>query len=960
MVDEPPNIAGRRPGQTGLNLAWRHPPPLNPRPFLPPPQVSSAPFPLLRLAPPNQREGERAPPQPGPGHHNNKNQHDDVPGVGCCASRWRRRPRCRLERRHNSSVAARVTRRSTAPKMVRRGALPLALLAVLATLTAVAGQGKPVTDNGSGGGAGPAKFTPKDAFYIDCGGTAAADTKDGKSFKTDAEANSLLSARDNIKVADDKADVPSHLYRSARVFKEEAVYSFPLTAPGWHFIRLYFFPIKSGEADLAAATFDVSTAVNVLLHGFTPEEKAVMKEYIVNATENKLELKFTPQSGAAFINAIEVVNAPDELISKTALTVSPLAETSGLSEAAYQVVCRLNVGGPPIGPVNDTLGRQWEDDRQYLNPKEAGAEVSVPTSAIKYPDAFPATKLVAPTAVYATARHMAESGVANQNFNVSWKVDVDPSFDYLVRLLFADIISTSANDLYFNVYINGRKAISALDLSTITGDLAAPYYKDFVVNSSVNTDGHIIIDVGPLGQDTGRNDALLNGAEVLKMTNSVGSLDGEYGVDGRMVDDGSGTRKVVAAVGFAMMFGAFAGLGCMVVKWHRRPQDWERRNSFSSWLLPIHTGQSFSNGKSKSGYTFSSTAGLGHFFTFAEMSEATKNFDESAIIGVGGFGNVYVGEINDPDEEGSRIKVAIKRGNPSSEQGINEFNTEIQMLSKLRHRHLVSLIGYCDEGEEMILVYEFMQHGPFRDHIYGGPEGLPTLSWKQRLEICIGAARGLHYLHTGTAHGIIHRDVKTTNILLDDKFVAKVADFGLSKDGPGMNQLHVSTAVKGSFGYLDPEYFRCQQLTDKSDVYSFGVVLLETLCARAPIDPQLPREQVSLAEWGLQWKRKGLIEKIMDPNLVGKVNPESLAKFAETAEKCLCEFGSDRLSMGDVLWNLEYALQLQESNPPEGASDADDADASIVSSASGVTTVPDQSTTSANELFAQLADMKGR
>ncbi|CAM0912521.1 unnamed protein product [Alopecurus aequalis] len=846
--------------------------------------------------------------------------------------------------------------------MTRRGALPLALLAVLAALTAVSGQGRPVMDNGSGNPSTlPSKFTPKDAFYVDCGGTAAVDTKDGKAFKTDAQTNQLLAAKDAIKVADDKADVPSPVYRTARIFKEEAVYSFPLTVPGWHFIRLYFFPLKNGDFDLATATFTVATDTNVLLHSFTADAKPVMKEYLVNATENKIEIKFTPlKSSAAFINAIEVVNAPDELISDTAMTVSPLAPTSRLSEAAYQVVYRLNVGGPSIGPVNDTLGRQWDNDGSYLQPKDAAQDVSVPTSTIKYPDTYPVSRLVAPTLVYASAAHMAESGVQNPNFNVTWKLDVDPAFGYFVRLFFADIISKSTNDLYFNVFINGRKTISSLDLSTITGELAAPYYKDFVVNSSIATD-HLSIQIGPLGEDTGRIDALLNGVEVLKMSNSVGSLDGEFGVDGRKADDGSGTRKVVAAVGFAMMFGAFAGLGAMVMKWYKRPQDWERRNSFSSWLLPIHTGQSFANGKgSKSGYTFSSTQGLGRFFSFAEMQEATKNFDESAIIGVGGFGNVYVGEIDDG------TKVAIKRGNPQSEQGINEFNTEIQMLSKLRHRHLVSLIGYCDENEEMILVYEYMHNGPFRDHVYGASTELPTLSWKQRLEICIGAARGLHYLHTGTAQGIIHRDVKTTNILLDENFVAKVADFGLSKDGPGMNQLHVSTAVKGSFGYLDPEYFRCQQLTDKSDVYSFGVVLLETLCARAPIDPQLPREQVSLAEWGMQWKRKGLIEKIMDPKLAGKVNPESLAKFAETAEKCLAEFGSDRISMGDVLWNLEFALQMQDANPPEGAGDGeggDDPDASIVttsSSSSGVTTVPDASTTSANELFAQLADMKGR
>jgi serine/threonine protein kinase len=295
---------------------------------------------------------------------------------------------------------------------------------------------------------------------------------------------------------------------------------------------------------------------------------------------------------------------------------------------------------------------------------------------------------------------------------------------------------------------------------------------------------------------------------------------------------------------------------------------------------------------------------LCRYFTIAEIKAATNNFDDIFIIGVGGFGNVYKGYI----DEGT--PVAIKRLKPGSQQGVNEFMNEIDLLSQLRHIHLVSLIGYCNEGAEMILVYDFMQRGTLREYLYGSDN--EHLTWKQRLEILLGAARGLHYLHTGAKDNIIHRDVKSTNILLDEKWVAKVSDFGLSKVGPtGMAMTHVSTVVKGSLGYLDPEYYLRQRLTLKSDVYSFGVVLLEVLCARPPLVRSLEKKKASLVVWFQRCYKEGrIIEELVDPIIKDSITSECLKCYCQMVLSCLHDDGNQRMSMSDVVGALEFALQL--------------------------------------------------
>ncbi|KAG5598733.1 hypothetical protein H5410_030103 [Solanum commersonii] len=808
-------------------------------------------------------------------------------------------------------------------------------------------------------------FDPSDEYLIDCGSSK--DTNFGnRVFVSDKSGSKFLSVSQDI-LADNTRSSDSPLYQTARVFTQTSSYKFPITKVGRHWIRLHFSPFVYQSYDMSSATFSVSTQQNVLLGNFSPKKDVSVKEFSVNVTTGDLVITFSPLSDSfAYINALEVISVPDNLITNDASTFGPSGVFSGMYAQALETVARVNMGGPAVSSENDTLWRSWVPDRGYLTQPDFAKSLSK-IGSVKYL-AGGATSDIAPPSVYGTCTKMnvdAAGNDASANFNVTWVFNVDVGFQYFVRLHLCDIVSTAANQLLFNIYVDSSNIASDFDLSSkVQSRLATAYYMDFVTPQA--NSNNISISIGPSSKSA-FPDAFLNGVELLKLNNSQGSL---ADVSSVPPSSSSGSKKnigviVGAIVGVTLVLLVVGFLFCM-----RRRRKQEQLGLSKTWIpLSIgggglsHTmGSKYSNGT-----TLSAASNLSYRIPFAAMLAATKKFDESLVIGIGGFGKVFKGVLNDG------TNVAIKRGNHSSQQGLREFQTEIEMLSQFRHRHLVSLIGYCDEKNEMILVYEYMENGTLKSHLYGSD--MPSMSWKQRLEICIGAARGLHYLHTSYAKAVIHRDVKSANILLDENMMAKVADFGLSKAGPELDQTHVSTAVKGSFGYLDPEYFRRQQLTEKSDVYSFGVVLFEVLCARPVIDPSLPREMVNLAEWAMKWQKKGQLEQIIDPNLAGKIRPDSLRKFGETAEKCLADFGVDRPSMGDVLWNLEYALQLQEAviqvDPDENSSnligelspqvnDFSHVDATTSAMQFEGSNLDDLSGVSMSKVFSQLVKSEGR
>ncbi|KAH1129385.1 hypothetical protein J1N35_000763 [Gossypium stocksii] len=788
-------------------------------------------------------------------------------------------------------------------------------------------------------------YYPTDNITIDCGSSANADSLDKRSWFGDGNGKFSPMEPQNNKnksfaakaVYPPPSSVDNVPYSTARLSYSQFTYSIPLTS-GSKFIRLHFYPTSYPGFDDPSkkAFFSVQAGTFTLLRNFSAlfharGEVTVVKEFCVNVDEGqRLNLIFTPTpditDSYAFINGIEVVSMPTNLYYKPESDegVPFLGQDQGRlyalgNNTALEKIYRINVGGSEISPGDDhEMFRSWLTDETYLTIAKPSA---LPVNeSINLTFSIDTPSYSAPREVYVTARTMGRNKTQNENYQLTWEFPVDSGFNYFVRLHFCEfqIEITTQGDRVFEILLANTTAETQADVISWSSGNGIPVYRDYVVSIGKKGDQKqrnlsIALHPSPAWR-TLYSDAILNGLEIFKLSSGfdLASPNPDPQINRKENSPPTSTNPNKDKAVFGIMGGVIFGfvvlslLCFFVFRRKRRIRDTDSNKGVSQWSQFSSKGEGVPVKESTKCGGSSLPSALCRYFSLSEIKRATNNFDNVFIIGVGGFGNVYKGFI-----DGGATQVAIKRLNPESQQGAHEFKTEIEMLSQLRHLHLVSLIGYCNDRGEMILVYDYMANGTLRDHLYNTTN--PPLPWKQRIEVCLGAAQGLQYLHSGAKYTIIHRDVKTTNILLDEKWVAKVSDFGLSRIGPtNMSQTHVSTVVKGSFGYLDPEYSRRGQLTEKSDVYSFGVVLCEILCGRPAIHRSAENARVNLAVRAQECHRNGTVYNMIDPFLEGKIAAECLKKFTEVVMSCLHDDGMERPSMDAVVWGLQFALQLQE------------------------------------------------
>ncbi|KAL1538821.1 receptor-like protein kinase FERONIA [Salvia divinorum] len=990
-----------------------------------------------------------------------------------------------------------------------------------------------------------------DSIAISCGSSGSLAALDGRVWMGDSGLESTLSLQINGKPSNSRAihqlasfdPVPC---RTARASQNTFSYIFRVK-PGQKFIRLHFYQDSYKGFKRSEALFTVKAGPYTLLSNFSTAlaadvlgEKHIIKEYCVNIDDGRaLTITFLPAQGKkksdnfyAFVNGIEVVSMP------TGLYFTPEGELGALvvgkkyrfyvdNSTALELVQRLNIGGTSILPAQDSrLFRRWDEDSNYL--LEKGALPVNTLATVRYADML---AYVAPVKVYQTARMMLADTKLSAS-SLKWKVSVQLGFRYLIRLHFSkfDQQTMECPNQGFSVFINNLIAEDSANIIQWGGVSGVAVYRDYIVmmeGDKMEGKSYLTIRYQPKFESTTEHfHGTLIALEVFKQSNPDNNLAGTWPVPELQHSNSTPQQKkskpsyrinLISAILTAVL-----ALMNVAVYNLRRISDSSSRRDMGSSLVEDRCRK----------------------FSIEEIRLATNSFDPQFQIGSGGYGRVYKGNINS-----EATVVAIKRLKTESRQGENEFQTEIKMLSKLRHVHLVSLIGYCNDGQERILVYQYISQGTLADHLYKAnrvgrclhirPQGRPSIAdvvmglelalglqhtkdpieqveenedgriysdhsdgvicmddislptgesdrisseddpsssttnvgsdqktrkkkardigsnnnstqrwwwdpfgilprttskskgsqqqrrevihqfslqeiqkatnnfhksfmigyggmdsvykgyldggkrtvairrsratesrvsmahelqtkkdtqmtsspaqdyalsligycetesdmilvyehmengtlydhlhdgskdplpWKRRLQICIGAARGLEYIHFTVKQTMLHLDLKSTNIWLNEDWTPKISGWGLSKI-TGNNQ--VPSTIKSNWGILDSNYIRGEQLTEMSCVYSFGLILFEVLFAEKESDRWLNEGHVTLAQWIKSCTRTNL-PGCIDPFLVGRTAPDSLNIFVETAGRCLLDRGIDRPSMTGVVARLEDALQLQE------------------------------------------------
>ncbi|XP_057769784.1 receptor-like protein kinase FERONIA [Salvia miltiorrhiza] len=764
----------------------------------------------------------------------------------------------------------------------------------------------------------PATHPLPDSIAISCGSPGSWSALDGRVWMGDSGLQSTLSLQINGKPSNSRAihqlaSFDSVPCKTARASRHAFSYVFRVK-PGQKFIRLHFYQDSYKGFRKSEPLFTVKAGPYTLLTNFSTADalgaKHIIKEYCVNIDDGRaLTISFFPAQGNkksddfyAFVNGIEVVSMP------TGLYFTPEGELGALvvghnyrfyidNSTALELIQRLNVGGTTTSPAQDScLFRRWDEDSNYL--LETGALPANTLATVRYADML---TYIAPIKVYQTARIV----LADTNLSASsltWKLPVQLGFRYLIRLHFSKFEQQTAESTnkHFSVLINDHIAEDNANIIQWNGVSGVAVYRDYIVmieGDKMEGKHYLTITFQPKFEARDEKfHGILIALEVFKLSNPDNNLAGTGPVSelqhSKSTPHHKKSKSSYHTNLISTVLTAVLALLNVAVYNLRRILDSSSRRNMRSSSMEDHRCRRFS---------------------IEEIRLSTNSFDPQFQIGSGGYGRVYKGSI----DSGATV-VAIKRLKTDSRQGETEFRAEIKMLSKLRHVHLVSLIGYCNDGEERILVYPYITKGTLADHLYKAKRhgrANPPLPWELRLKVSIGAARGLYYLHS--RHRIIHRDVKSSNILLDENWVAKISDFGLSKTGPANDSFsHISSNVKGTLGYVDPEYFLTGKLTRKSDVYSFGVVLFEVLSGRPAVDIRLHEEQHSLAGWARYCIREGKVDRLIDHSLMEQISPACLRVFVGIAGRCLHTQPQGRPAMADVVMGLELALNLQHTTDP--------------------------------------------